>query len=202
MQPEGQLEFFDVSGASAPTPQRHALGRVALQLRYEHAILAGIAALMGVAVIFASGVERGKQLVRAERATVAHEEPRTHLVAPAVVPTVESERADDAASSVPATPAPKKTQGPVERRRPAPTTPRKLASKAGSRYVIQIVTYRQPTRAQRTLQQLQANGEKAFLVLREGHMSVCVGPFTSRDHATQKLARLKTQYQDCFIKSL
>jgi cell division septation protein DedD len=52
------------------------------------------------------------------------------------------------------------------------------------------------------MDRLKARGEPAFLVMREGRTSVYVGPFGSRDNASQKIAGLRTEYQDCFVKTL
>ncbi len=43
---------------------------MSLHLRYDQLILVGVAGVIGVTVVFAFGVERGKQLARAEQSVV------------------------------------------------------------------------------------------------------------------------------------
>lgn len=71
-----------------------------------------------------------------------------------------------------------------------------------SRYAVQLASYSQPQLAKRALAQLQAKGERAFLIMREGRTIVYVGPFPSKGHASEKVADLKVHYQDCFVRSL
>ena len=182
--PDGQLELFDLSGHPTTKPRPPSLGRFVLQIRQDQLVVAGIAGLVGLTMVFALGVERGKQLVRSERVVLAREEPQ-----PPSKP----------ASAKTATPEPSAAPAPVK-----PTPPSKVAaSKPGvSRYAIQVVSYRQPRLAKRELDRLQAKGERAFLVTRKGFTVLCVGPFPSKDNAIQKLVQLKDRYQDCFLKSL
>ena len=72
----------------------------------------------------------------------------------------------------------------------------------GPRYAVQIVTYAQAPLAQRELSRLQQNGEHAFLLKRDGHTIVYVGPFDSKTVAREKVTSLKERYKDCFVKSL
>ena len=66
---EKQLELFDVTKSPRPQPRRQTPGWVIVPLRHDQVILAAIAGLIGLTVVFATGVERGKQLVRAEGAS-------------------------------------------------------------------------------------------------------------------------------------
>lgn len=182
---ENQLELFEGAAPSVRPPHRETLGRFLLHARYDQLVLAGIAGLIGVTVVFACGVERGKQLARTERALLTHE--ASH-VAPAVSPVKGREPASGPAPSLtPLTPK---------------GTPPSKPGVAKSRYAVQVVTYSRPHLAKQELQKLKAKGEPAFLMIRQGRTSVYVGPFPTKGNAQEKVARLKTRYQDCFVKSL
>ena len=186
--PENQLELFDLSVEPGRRPRRESLGRLLIHLRYDQAVLAGIIGLLGLTVVFASGVERGKQLARTERTLL-----RERADSPAGPSTVRT--------SAPAvtTPALKPLTPPASPKAPA----KPVTAPAGKRrYAVQVVTYSRPQLAKQELQRLQANGEAAFLVMRHGRTSVYVGPFPSRERATEKVAGLKMRYQDCFVKTL
>ena len=214
---DAQLELFDGFKTAAPCRSRMA-GMGALQIRYDHAVLCGMVALIGVAVVFGLGVERGKLLVRSERM----------LVGPQLGSASASAREPDAAGTTLVTPrdswSPKggipsgvvegssARQGqPASTRQEAPATSTQQAAPktptktvAGkSKYAIQVVTYSKMKLARQELSQLLGRGEQAFLIERtDGRMVLCIGPFPTRQHASVKLSRLKQRYQDCFIRSL
>ena len=149
-----------------------------LALRHDHAVLLLMLGLIGGSIVFACGVERGKQLARAERMLLEPPATRVADVKPAPSP-------------VPKTaPAPNTMPG----------TPAKMPVR--SRYAVRVVTFRQPNLAQLELQRLQQRGESAFLVKQPDRVALCVGPFPSREHAMEKLTTLRRQYRDCFIQSL
>ena len=177
---ENQLELFDVTSGAVPPPHRGMWGRLSLHLRYDQCVLVGIAGLIGLTIVFACGVERGKQLARTERPLLAHQE--------AVAPQAGKTTPARSATSV-AAPTVPKAKEPVRRA-------------AKSRYAVQVVTFSRPQLAKQELERLRAKGEPAFLIIREGRTSVYVGPFPSKGHAAEKLALLKSRYQDCFVKTL
>ncbi len=223
--PEGQLELFDLASQPAPRLRPEHVGRFLLQLRYDQLAVGCIACVLGLTVIFACGVERGKQLVRSERAMLAREQtggwqPKRRVAAtpseadqvPAVTPVLKQETAEkiDGAEKK-STPPPALTPNKVKKpsklasETPKPTAVRKQSTVrqvSRSRYAIQVVTYSEPHLAKQELDRLQARGERAFLIMREGRTNVYVGPFPSRDNASQKLTMLKTRYQDCFLRTL
>ena len=180
---DGQLELFDLSGHPAAKLRPPSLGRLVLQIRQDQLVVASIAGLVGLTIVFALGVERGKQLVRSERVLLAREQPLPMS-------------ASAAKTAKPPTPAP---TAPVK-----PSAPSRLAGSTSqaSRYAIQVVSYRQPQLAKRELDRLQATGERAFLVTRKGFTVLCVGPFPSKDNAKEKLVQLTPRYQGCFLKTL
>ena len=164
-----------------------------IPVRHDQLILVGIAGLLAVTVVFATGVERGKRLVRTERLLLP---PRTREI---IVPLAASETPRQTTAAKPAVVKPAAVK-------PLPATPKvktpvKTASGA-SRYAIQVVTFSRPTLAKKELARLHARGERAFLVMRNGRTVVYVGPFPSKSNASEKLSTLKPIYQDCFLRTL
>ena len=174
-----QFELFE--SASQPAGRRPRLAIGQLHLRHDHAVLVGIVGLLGCSVVFALGVERGKRLARAEQP-----------VLPAV------------ASASPAKPGPIETSPVAKTVAAAPAQVVNVSPRATDRsgFAIQVVAFRQPQLAQRELQRLKQRGEPAFLVTRQERIVLYVGPFASKATAAAKLAGLKRQYQDCFIRTL
>ncbi len=193
---ERQLELFDVGHPSTPRQPRESLGRWWFHLRYDHVVLASVASVIGLTIIFACGVERGKHLVRAERLLLQRQEtvPALSKASTPKIAAPSQPSAGPAASAkaAPAAPAAK----------PAPVVPSKTASKSRGRYAIQVVTFSRPVLAKQEMDRLQATGESAFLVMREGRTIVYVGPFVSKVNASEKLPTLKSRYRDCFVRAL
>lgn len=197
-----QLELFELTHQSAPRPHhRDTLGRVLLQLRHDQLVLVTMAGVIGLTIIFASGVERGKQLVRTERAILARQQtapstPQTQEAVAAVDRGESPARQVSTATPVPVTAAP--MTAPAQKKK----VPAKIPG-GKSRYAVQVVTFSQPKSAKKEMDQLRAGGEPAFLAIRDGGRTIVyVGPFPSKDNAVEKVSTLKTKYRDCFVKTL
>ncbi len=182
---ESQLQLFETTVTG--TIRRPVMPPARLELRQDHVILLGILGLIGVSIIFAWGVERGKQLARGERL----------LISPSNLASEESPRS--VPSSRPVT---------TERQAPpagkpvnAPRAPKRLASN-NSRFAVQVVSYSKPALAAQELKRLQARGESAFLIKKQDKTVLYVGPFDSRQRAKDRVASLKQRYRDCFVRNL
>lgn len=184
-----QLYLFKVPAERAVHPEPLCIG--ALSLRPDHVLLSLMFGLIGLSVIFALGVERGRQVAQVQPPLLAPREPEVKAKAstPPVEAEIPSSRRDIAPS--PAAPKPRVPKAPV-----------KVATGGSSQCAIQVVTYSQPMLAQQELQRLHQRGERAFLMKRQGRTVLYVGPFPSKAHAATKLTSLRHQYRDCFVKSL
>ncbi len=215
MDTDAQPELFQVPEQGLRPRNTSPLGM--LRIRHDHAVLLLIGALIGVSVTFACGVERGKLLARSERLLLA---PRTTLTSdietasdPGMVQRVPPAPAAQPQTQRASVPAIKPAMVDIDSAKPslspvAPMAPKALPSTPAkkivkkSRFAIQIVTYTQPKLAQRELDRLKSRGEAAFLVTKKDRVILCIGPFPSKQHAAEKLASLKRQYQDCFVRDL
>jgi cell division septation protein DedD len=180
----GQLELFDLSRQQAPLLRREGVGRFSFAVRHDQMILAAIGSLIGLTVVFAFGVERGKQIARHEQSLSV--EPPLLAVANPVIAAPEPAKAAPVAVV-------KVAEAAVAAEQP---------DEPVKKFAVQLVTYSQPQLARRELQRLQDTGEKAFLVTRKGRTILYAGPFGSKNHASEKLLSLKVRYQDGFVKTL
>ena len=197
---ENQLELFDLANQPAARMRRESFGRIFVHLRYDQALLLAIGALLALTVIFAGGVERGKQLVRAETLRVARSAPTE---APAQPKASEPKAAAEPAKKPEVAQPPKVVSPSAPAMAPKSAKPKTRVAAAGSsRYAIQVATYAKLGLAKQEMQRLRAGGDAAFIVIRNGHTVVFAGPFPSRNDASEKLADLKSRYEDCFIKTL
>ncbi len=199
-QTENQLELFDAASQSTGRPSRLPTGPLRVVLRHDQFLLVSIGIVIGLTVIFAFGVERGKELVRSERAFLPRPQQLPVVQGPAATTAepVTSGSGAPVASAV-------KGEGSEKRSAPAapkaPKEPTKLAAGKGH-YAIQVVSYSRPMLAKQEMDRLRSRGERAFLVMRDGRTTVYVGPFPSKGNASQRLTMLKPRYQDCFVRSL
>jgi cell division septation protein DedD len=215
MEPTGdvgkQLELFDVRAPATPQAHREASDRWLVALRYDHALLAAMAGIMGVTVVFACGVERGRRLARVERIQLARSAPvapgggeqtphQPPEEAPAQAAWQRHAPLADRDPTAPSQRAPQQHSTRIAGAAPAPE--RASASARLSRYAVQVITYSRLAWAKREMERLRSAGEQAFLVTRNGRISVYVGPFPSKANAADKLAALKPRYQDCFVRRL
>jgi len=216
MTPDGQPQFelFDVRDHAPSQPSSTTIGM--FQIRHDHAVILAIAGLISVSVVFACGVERGKRLARTEfiaspSITVKAQDSDATLSAKQPTRSASSEElsgsqpSSQSAEALPSQPLAVPTTPSMPATMAKPAAPKKAPAKAAttrSRFAIQVVTYTKPMLAQRELQRLKQRGEQAFLVNTSGRVTLCIGPFPSREHASAKLASLKQQYQDCFLRTL
>lgn len=200
---ENQLEFFDVTRQPAPRPHRESLGRVWLQLRYDQLLLGTMAGVIGLTIVFACGVERGKQLVRAERTLLVPLAKPSAKPKMIVVEAPEQPAPQAAITAPPATEVSAPSFTPALKPAATPVKKEPAKAKTGkSRYAVQVSTFSKPQMAKQEMDRLRAKGEPAFLVIREGRTMVYVGPFPSKDNAAAKSTNLRSKYSDCFVKTL
>jgi hypothetical protein len=200
-----QLQLFEMPATG--TIRRAMAPARRLEIQQDHAILLSMAGLIGLAVIFAGGVERGKQRARVERALVAPSSPPSSSSTSSgeepldVVrnSSVSSDRVLES-SGTPSSVTERKTP-PTPKRDSAPRGPKRVVSTT-SRFAVQVVSYSKPELAMRELKRLRAHGESAFLVKKQDKAVLFVGPFTSRQRANNKLVGLRPRYRDCFVRSL
>lgn len=201
-----QLRLFDVPEQSAGPRRIGQLG--ALSVRQDHAVLGLITLLIGVSVVFALGVERGKQLTRSEQRRIETTPTVSSGSKPAAPAVSISEVTDVAVASAPkASPTPTQTASKKSTKTDKPEAsikkPTATAAAASKRkFAIQVVSYNTSMLAQRELEQLQQRGEQAFLIKKQNKVVLFVGPFSSKERAREQLSRLKQRYQDCFLQHL
>jgi len=91
-----------------------------------------------------------------------------------------------------------------------PKEKKKVEKKGNSRrkktilkkYVIQVVTYRNKTLAQKEKKLLEKKGYPVILSQKGNYMVIFVGKFSTKEEAQKKLKYLKSRYKDCFIRRL
>ena len=193
---ETQLEWFDLPHHASLRRGERLLAQP-LRMRPDHAVLGVILLLIGISVVFAFGVERGKHFARTEPGVFEPSVSASQRQASAAGP-----------GEALATRPPTGGKGSAATSSAPNTVPKQPSPKPGktivpkSRFAVQVVSYRQLKLAKRELQRLQQRGEAAFLVSSPDRTVLLVGPFVNKERASSKLASLKRRYQDCFVRAL
>lgn len=208
MEPDTQPQLFQIP--EQPRARYRTIAPIgSIHIRQDHAVLLAIAGLIGISVVFALGVERGKRLILASTpvapiTTVANEPqpPSQALDAKPLSSAPATGLQQDEAPKPAPTPAPEAATPKPEKVVAPAVKPTKTPIKSASRFAIQVVTYKQERFAKKECDRLKQRGEPAFLVTKKDRVVLYVGPFPSREHASAKLANLKQQYQDCFLRTL
>ena len=199
MEPDTQLELFRL-----PEDQAGSRGRLSpigyVRIRQDYAVLFVIGGLIGVSVVFAFGVERGKLLVKGEQA-LSSQPPKVTLNTTPVAPSTNL-RPTSAAEVTIARPQEKAPAGSQQQAATDMPKPAKKAAPKPAQFAIQVVSYRQAQLAQKELERLKQRGESAFMLRQQGKATLLVGPFATKQTASEKLLSLRALYQDCFLKNL
>jgi cell division septation protein DedD len=196
---EGQKELFD--DFEPPKRTFPKLGRLfqkgdfAVTLNSEKLIFLSIAMVMAMVIVFALGVEKGREerlatkaMEASAKAAVTQPKPATQVkTAINVLP--KNIAVAPAMPARPVTPAAKAAE-PV--RMPATLD-------SGKPYTIVAVTFRRKDTALSKAERLKREGLAAFVKESEEFFVVCVGAYASKDAAKSCLSKVKKYYGDAYI---
>jgi cell division septation protein DedD len=73
---------------------------------------------------------------------------------------------------------------------------------AGTKFTIQIASYKQKSSAQKEATQLKKKGLPTTVIPLNGYSVICIGSFSDKEKAKSLLTEIKKQYRDCFIRRL
>lgn len=178
-----QIEFFEeLTKSPAKRFKRFKLPsvgeeKIVLKVSYEKIVLASIVFVLILTLVFSLGVERGKTLRRPKA-----EEGKISVVE--VFQKKESRRRKENVNSEPI----------------GKTKETDLKSKF---YTIQIVAYKNLSRALKERKKIEKRGLQTFVLKgKKSWISVCVGSFSDISLAKKQLLVLRKTYSDCFIKEI
>ena len=165
----------------------------------EHLLLAGIALVLALCLVFFLGVLRGKSLsskmvpIAAVRPVVSSPAPQALRPAPAPV-------AVQPRSINPATPvanAVAKTQIPAQSRTSLAAAAQNASAKP---YTIQLVTHKKRDIAENEAASLKRSGFYSFIMTSGEYYLVCVGQYASKEEAKKDLHFFNGKFKDCFLR--
>lgn len=209
-----QQDLFDfssrgktLSSAASETPATTAfsfLEQTRLSLRLDHLLTLSMAVLVGTALIYASGIERGKRSVwnpphYAKEAVPLEKTPQVDIKGPEVLAPAGQHTAgiEMLGTSVVSSSSYSKTETRVSMKN---TT----ATPDGS-FTIQLATYKAESIAQKKIESLSKQGLEGFLIPSGSYYQVCVNGFSKKVEASQSLTRLKSKGiapRDAYVRAI
>ncbi len=178
-----QLEFFEeLTKLPAKRFKRFKLPsvgeeKIVLKVSYEKIVLASIFFVLILTLVFSLGVERGRAL----RQSKAEQE---------IISVVEVFQK-------------KESQLKKEDINSAPIEKIKETNLKNKFYTIQVVAYKNLSRALKERKKIEKRGLQAFILKKKkGWLSVCAGSFSDISLAKKQLLVLRKTYSDCFIKEI
>ncbi|MBI3315253.1 MAG: SPOR domain-containing protein [Candidatus Omnitrophica bacterium] len=171
-----QFELFEANSSTLEDVNKPRFLLANLTLSLESLVILSILGIMGTLFSFCLGIERGKHLVAqaldervsaAWNITVKKPLPRTFI--PTTVP-------------------PMAGQG--QAGLPAGAKGGSALAKAGTRFTVQVSSYKNEGFARTEALALRAKGYKAFLIKTSDFILVCVGQFSSAEAAGAALKKL------------
>lgn len=187
----------DIPRASVEAPAKTAfsfLEQTRVSLRLDHLLTLSIALMVGMALIYAGGIEKGKRSGwNLNTSTHSKQEIQTVKSFPSEIKVT-----DTSAVSVPemamgevlsASSVSRSTYSKTE----SLISTKKTTSTPDGSFTIQLATYRAESIAQKRIEALTSQGLEGFLIPSGSYYQVCVNGFSKKIEATQSLTRLKSK---------
>ncbi len=177
-----QFELFPANSSTLEDVNKPRFLLANLTLSLESLVILSILGIMVALFSFCLGIERGKHLVAqaldervsaAWNITVKKPLPRSFIPATAAI-----------------------AAGPATVKRPVVTH----AGQAGTRFTMQVSSYKNGEFARTEALALRAKGYKAFLIKTSDFILVCVGQFSSTEAAGASFKKLPSHYRSGLVR--
>jgi hypothetical protein len=193
-QDQQQKELFEFKKPKSRFPGLRGLfpkadfeGKVLVTLTPEQIILLAIAIIMSLVVIYAVGIEQGRN---------------QNVDMPAAITISAESELKKAGSFFSTTQIRAASEQQPVRAVKAPEAP-KSGAPAAAPYTIVAATYKSSDSAVKDMNVLRREGLAAYLAKKDAYTVVCVGAYTDREGALVRadLVRVRARYKDAYIKS-
>ena len=183
MEKEGhaQLELFSQDQGLSYIRPRNKRAPLSYIRGYEKIILIFAAFMVTALISFSLGVEKGKRLFTS--AIKSQYLAETQKIAPP--------------QSTPAAPAPV-----AAAQQSFIVSVKSVPQSAAGKFTIQVATFKTAALAQKEAEFLKKKGFTVRLSSSGAYVVLCAGNFSNKETAKPVLAKLKKQYDDCFIRRL
>lgn len=195
-----QFELFPGSSGSDSDAAKPRFFLANLTLTIENLVVLSILGIMLAVFAYSLGVERGKHVMaaqlmdRAPSRPMVAEVPVSNPQPLAVVNNPAQTTVSAAAVPVPAQAAQAQPTVVVEQK-PLKTNP-------DFKYTVQVASYADEKFAKRAALDLDKKGFQTIVMQKGKYAILCVGKFNQKNEAKATIAKLKSKYKDCLVRSM
>jgi septal ring-binding cell division protein DamX len=193
-----QFELFPSSSGVGDDASRPRFFLANLTLTIENLVVLSILGIMLAVFAYSLGVERGKHVMVAQ---MMERVPLKPLVAQA--PVVAVKPATTASAIQPVGTAVVTAPVQAVSTAPAGVVEQKLQNvNPAFKYTVQVASYADEKFAQRAAHDLCKKGFETIVMQKGKYAILCVGKFNQMNEAKAAIAKLKSKYKDCLVRSM
>ena len=190
-----QFELFPGSSGVGDDASKPRFFLANLTLTIENLVVLSILGIMLAVFAYSLGVERGKHVMVAQMMERASVKPVV-AQAPVVVVKPSAASATQAVGTAVVT-------APVQTVPTAAVVEQKLQNvNPAFKYTVQVASYADEKFAQRAAQDLGKKGFETIVMQKGKYAILCVGKFNQMNEAKATIAKLKSKYKDCLVRSM
>jgi septal ring-binding cell division protein DamX len=193
-----QFELFPGSSGVGDDVSKPRFFLANLTLTIENLVVLSILGIMLAVFAYSLGVERGKHVMAVQMTDRALAKSVVADVSGVIVKsTAVVSATQPAGTAVAAAPAQ------AVRTAPAVVVEQKLQNvNPAFKYTVQVASYADEKFAQRAAQDLGKKGFETIVMQKGKYAILCVGKFNQMNEAKAAIAKLKSKYKDCLVRSM
>lgn len=194
-----QFELFPGNSGLENEATKPRLFLANLTLTIENLVVLSILGIMLAVFAYSLGVERGKHVMAAQMMNRAPVKPliaqQSAVVSQPVAATINKTDSKVSAAVVAVPVAQVQPTGAVAESKPQTTDP-------AFKYTVQVASYADEKFAKKAAADLDKKGFETIVMQKGKYAILCVGKFNQKNEAKATIAKLKSKYKDCLVRSM
>lgn len=194
-----QFELFPGNSNQESDAAKPRLFLANLTLTIENLVVLSILGIMLAVFAYSLGVERGKRVMAAQ---MIEKTPAKSLIAEAVVPQPSAVKVAQQNAAAVVTPVLSAAAQPANAQVETVVESKPQISDVGFKYTVQIASYADEKFAKKVAAELDKKGFQTMVMQKGKYAILCVGKFNKKNEAKATIAKLKSKYKDCLVRSM
>ncbi|MBL8014345.1 MAG: SPOR domain-containing protein [Candidatus Omnitrophica bacterium] len=195
-----QFELFPGNSGHESEAVRPRLFLANLTLTIENLVVLSILGIMLAVFAYSLGVERGKHVMAAQMVERTPVKPLISEAPVVIQPAPLAVAKFDSAVVTP--PAVTTVAQPVNRPVEANAETKSQVSNPDFKYTVQVASYADEKFAKKVAEELDKKGFQTMVIQKGKYVILCVGKFNQKNEAKATIAKLKSKYKDCLVRSM